>query len=243
VDRARVLYDKPPEYFQRLEEKERERFLIKLEERGLVPDLSSFFGSGPAKWARNARPFIIVTSTSYTEDENLQILIDAINDVDSKLHCKLLVFITGKGPLYNFYRDRIAMLNNTLRKCRVYQVWLPFEDYPLLLGSSDLGVSLHFSSSGLDLPMKIVDMFGCGLPVCSMKFPCIGELVHEGKNGYLFSSSQELSPLLLLLTKGYPSPNPELIRLGAGVLESSCFKKRWRQNWNEVAQSTFYQSV
>ena len=41
--------------------------------------------------------------------------------------------------------------------------------------------------------LQVVDMFGCGLPVCAKAFSCIGELVTDGQDGLLFSSPQQLA--------------------------------------------------
>jgi beta-1,4-mannosyltransferase len=52
--------------------------------------------------------------------------------------------------------------------------------------------------------MKVVDMFGCGLPVCARAYSCINELVVERGNGLLFSSPSELADQLLELFQGFP---------------------------------------
>lgn len=73
-------------------------------------------------------------------------------DLASKLP-RLLILVTGKGPQKGMYLEMMRALD--LRRVAFRTLWLDPEDYPLLLGSCDAGVSLHTSSSGLDLPMKV----------------------------------------------------------------------------------------
>lgn len=81
---------------------------------------------------------------------------------------KIVLFLTGKGPLREFYEKKFKQEN--FSNIKVNFVWLDPGDYPILLGSCDLGICLHKSSSDLDLPMKVVDMFGAQLPVCAYSF-------------------------------------------------------------------------
>ena len=75
-------------------------------------------------------------------------------------------------------------------------MWLEPNDYPKLLAAADLGICLHYSSSGLDLPMKIIDMFGAMLPVLAINYQTISELVISGVNGQIFNNSEELFQIL-----------------------------------------------
>ncbi|XP_072275267.1 chitobiosyldiphosphodolichol beta-mannosyltransferase [Pyxicephalus adspersus] len=175
------------------------------------------------------RPALLISSTSWTEDEDFSVLLRALQathgthkdtwprqDIILQTVCSLVVLkksyfpnttpirfyhscflfclSTGKGPLKEYYCKLIKELQ--LQNIHICTPWLEAEDYPVLLGSADLGVCLHKSSSGLDLPMKVVDMFGCCLPVCAVNFKCLPELVKHKENGLIFEDSKELAEQL-----------------------------------------------
>lgn len=165
---------------------------------------------------RPDRPALLVTSTSWTPDEDFGLLLDALEQYETAARARdlaalkgmpsdgplprVLMVVTGKGPLRERYMREVEMQQIGKRGAkrgpdewkwvRCVSLWLEAEDYPLLLGvychlsshirlqrltlgeigSADLGICLHSSSSALDLPMKVVDMFGCGLPVCALDF-------------------------------------------------------------------------
>ncbi|RKO83400.1 glycosyl transferases group 1-domain-containing protein, partial [Blyttiomyces helicus] len=151
--------------------------------------------------AATAPSALIVSSTSWTEDEDFSILLQALRQYEERQRTagglpRLRVVITGKGPMQEAFQREVA--DAGLEWVKVHTAWLEAGDYPLLLGSADLGISLHTSSSGLDLPMKIVDMFGCGLPVCAADFNCISELVKHDHNGLVFHDAQELFDQLVV---------------------------------------------
>ncbi|KAF6125359.1 hypothetical protein HJG60_009852 [Phyllostomus discolor] len=182
----------------------------------------------------HGRPALLVSSTSWTEDEDFSILLAALEKFEQLIlngesFPSLVCVITGKGPLKEHYSRLIDQKH--FQHIQVCTPWLEAEDYPLLLGSADLGVCLHKSSSGLDLPMKVVDMFGCCLPVCAVNFRCLHELVKHEENGLVFKDSEELAAQLQMLFSKFPDPSGKLNQFRKNLQESEqlCWDENWKQ--------------
>ncbi|KAI1321574.1 hypothetical protein EDD11_003054 [Mortierella claussenii] len=257
-----TLYDRAPERFHQLDVEEihtlhSELQLEKLVQKQLSSDVflpkiganqtlltEKRSANAPATF-RADRPIVIVSSTSWTADEDFQLLLDAAKQYDnlsklentgsSHIFPKLLFVITGKGPLKQHYEEIIS--KTSFVSVRFITTWLSPENYPLLLGSADLGVSLHTSTSGVDLPMKIVDMFGCGLPVCAFKYPALAELVVAKSNGLVFENATELNSQLVQLFKGFPLAQPETqtqLQAMRDTIKKTFQATRWEENWNTI---------
>jgi beta-1,4-mannosyltransferase len=219
-----TLYDRPPTHFQPLSEAQTRKFLERFEP-SIVKD------------RQNTK--LIVSSTSWTLDEDFSILLDALvsysNQASKTNLPSVVAVITGKGPLKEFYLEKIRQLQQEkkLQSVAIRTEWLSNEDYALLLGSADLGVSLHKSSSGLDLPMKVVDMFGTGLPVTGFQYQAISELIEDGVNGRLFTGSEDLAAQLVELFQG----GSKLPLLRKGAMKEHRY--RWDDEWDGVAGRVF----
>eukprot|EP00050_Salpingoeca_kvevrii_P000003 m.139770 g.139770 ORF g.139770 m.139770 type:complete len:469 (-) comp10000_c0_seq1:53-1459(-) len=239
------LYDRPPKDFCRLSPEDAHNLFVRLAQAD--PEMMAPFAFQGALGKnetvltrrvdgryefRQDRPALVVSSTSWTPDEDFGILLEALQAYDvasqasPELPCVLCI-ITGKGPQKEMYMRKISESN--LQRVRIHSAWLEAADYPRLLGSADVGVCLHTSSSKLDLPMKIVDMFGCQLPVIAYNYPTLGELVQSNQNGFLFTDSDGLSRHLqhALLQNG--------ARLEPLRKNLSAFRELdWETNWNKV---------
>lgn len=239
---AIILYDRPPGMFKPTPINTRHELFCKLAAVNKLfrvhPDstdskctlFTKMLDDGSVQLQDN-RPFLIISSTSWTEDEDFSILLAALEKYDVKA-CKgdlpsIMCIITGKGPLKSYYESIIA--KKEMKKVAICTLWLSAEDYPTILGCADLGVCLHKSSSGLDLPMKVVDMFGSGLPVCAIHFGCLHELLRHDHNGYVFHNDMELADQIEQLVEGFPVANQQMTKFRDNL--SSFQSLRWDHYW------------
>lgn len=123
---------------------------------------------------------MIVSATSWTEDEDFSMLLVALQELNQLLSTystsssssssttasnlvavegcdRIVVVVTGKGPLKAEFESSVLDLTSggLLDRVAIRTAWLSSNDYSLLLRCADLGICLHTSTSGLDLPMKV----------------------------------------------------------------------------------------
>ena len=229
---SRVLYDRPLGYFERPNAAERRDRLRELGRRLRVPAMQ-----------RDNVP-VIVCPTSWTADEDFDLLLTGIEQFDAMLASRAsmasasapraLFLLTGLGELRTRYESRISSLS--LRSIQVTTAWLTHRDYRGLLASADLGLCLHRSVSGVDLPYKVSEMFGAGLPIGVFDYgPVIEECCTPGVDCFTFSSAEDLGRCLHQLLTGYPPGADELRRLR----ESVSGTPGWQETWDHVAWDAF----
>lgn len=241
---ANVLHDRPQAFFKRSSNAEKKKLFDAHDfgkgEKSELKNTNAF--CLPDGSPRPDRPALLVSSTSWTADEDFSVLLDAVVACDERAKKSasssfpLVRFVvTGKGDLRSHYQQKIAQLQLTYFK--FYTEFLSFSEYATLLGSADLGVSLHFSSSKLDLPMKVVDMFGSELPVAAYDYGCLGELVLNGFNGFTFTTRDQLSNILFDVLSKFPHDTLQLDKFRENIRE---FKKAtWSEAWLLAALPLF----
>ena len=229
VTNAHVLYDRPASAFVPIERGDRERH-----RQALFGRLGVHGGTVG----------FVVCPTSWTEDEDFDVIIDAVVRLEHRIRGwesagrerrfpDLVVLVTGDGERRAEFERRFAGL--PARRIHLRARWLEPDDYPRVVGSADLGLCLHRSSSGLDIPMKIADLFGAGVPVLALDYgACLAERVRHGDNGLLFSTAEQLADIVFDLFESYPADQKRLERLRAGARKSS--RPTWEEGWTREAR-------
>jgi beta-1,4-mannosyltransferase len=193
-----------------------------------------------------ARPPIVVSPTSWTPDEDFDLLLEALERAErtltggsrgeKPLHLPtpaLAVFLTGRGPLRPGFEQRAARRHFTA--IAVKALWLEPEDYPTLIGMADLGLCLHQSSSGLDLPMKLADLRGAGVPVATYDYaPVLGEVMTTGHEGVTFRDPGDLAHLLVAVASRSLPADSALTKSRAWLAHNP--PERWDTQWDAAAR-------
>ena len=223
--KATVVYDRPAQWFTR-------------------PDAST----AAALWGKVAtdahlsqmRVPIVVCPTSWTPDEDFDLLLEALERVERQLGKNgvpsspvLAVFLTGRGALRETFEARASRRN--FKAIAVRTIWLEPADYPVFVGMADLGLCLHQSSSGLDLPMKLADLRGSGVPVAVFDYaPVLGEVMTPGHEGVVFRDPGDLANVLVSIANRSGLPDSAMEKSRTWLAQNP--PERWEAQWDGTAR-------
>ena len=191
----------------------------------------------PPAFPTELTPVVIASPTSWSQDEDMTMLLDALAALERRSASlpPLVLIATGLGPGRAPFEARARGIATP--SLRIATGWLPDDLYGDLLRAAHLGVSMHRSASGLDLPMKIVDMIEAALPVLAYNYaPCLAELLPRERAAGLFTTAAELAECLGRLLPDYPELTG-LAGIRAGM--PALAVPTWAEEWQRVALPVF----
>jgi beta-1,4-mannosyltransferase len=221
-----VLYDKPRELLPLLPVHERSALA-----RNVLSRAGLTLPCGTA---------LAVCPTSWSADEDMDLLLEGLERWDSQAPSspllRLMVLITGRGPLRLEFEQRLSQLS--WRRVLPHTAFFDPADYRELLRAAHIGFSLHRSSSGVDLPMKIMDLFGARTPASVLDYgPCLAEQIQSGQTALTFRDSHEFAQRIDELLQGFPD-DPQVLERMQRNIEAS-FPETWLQAWQRDAAPVF----
>lgn len=175
-------------------------------------------------------PPTLVCPMSWSDDDDLELLAHALRRLSdpppaSRPAARLL--LTGTGPRARDWQPRLTALSTP--QLTITTEFVPADGYPAALAGAALGLSLHRSASGVDYPMKIVEMRRVGLPVLALRSgPDALSGFRAPGDGRTFTSASELADLLEAFLL-----RPEAAEARA-KLRSSCLapdRDDWLDRW------------
>ena len=191
--------------------------------------LGPFSGSAKTRDARGFGQLVAICPSGWTADEDLELLLDALESLETG---RFEFHLTGDGPRRRELEPRIDRLRR--KGLKIHTGYLSDRDYRRLVARATVGLSLHRSSSGLDLPMKIVDLFSAGVPVCALDYSrALREQVSEGETGLLFRTAAELIQILSQIEQ-----NPSLLNAMHERIRAR-WTTTWTEEWRRVAGPVF----
>jgi beta-1,4-mannosyltransferase len=227
--RATVVYDRPTTFFAK-------------------PSLEA----ANDLWQRLARDLqlgsrrlpLVVAPTSWTPDEDFDLLLEALERAERTLSARpgnadggtpdLAVLLTGRGEMKPIFEQRLG--RRALKRIAVRTAWLEPADYPTLVGMADAGLCLHQSSSGLDLPMKLADFRGAGVPVCAFDYgPVLNEVLTPAHEGMTFHEPGQLAAVLVALATADLSAAPAFAASRSWLAANP--PERWQEQWDRTAKN------
>ena len=231
--RATVVYDRPATFFSK-------------------PDLAV----ANEVWQRLSRELhlgprripLVVCPTSWTPDEDFDLLLEGLERAERTLVAQrgksdganpdVAVLLTGRGALKADFEKRLA--RREFKRLAVRTVWLEPADYPTVVGMADAGLCLHQSSSGLDLPMKLADFRGAGVPVCAYDYaPVLNEVLTSGQEGIAFRDPGDLAAVLVALATADLSRVPKFA--AARTWLNAHPPEHWETHWAQNAPAVLKQ--